>query len=125
VSSLKKYGRYGTVGLELIFSMGIGFFAGQWLDRRYFGNKGYATLIGFGIGLVAGFRNLFRVARIATREADAEEARERDGSMEYQEEYLEIARKPGERVDAQEAQHAPASTASSSTPTGLRKKDDP
>lgn len=94
MSSLKKVGRYGTVGLDLILSMGLGFFAGQWIDKRYFGNRGYATMVGFFLGLAVGFRNLFRVAKIATREADDEARRERDGSMEYQDEYLEIARKP-------------------------------
>ena len=90
---MKKYGRYGTVGLELVLSMGVGFFAGQWIDKRYFGNKGYATMVGFFFGLAAGFRNLWRVAQIATREADGETEREREGTFEYQDEYLEIARK--------------------------------
>ncbi len=94
MSSLKKYGRYGTVGLELLLSMGLGFFAGQWVDKRYFGNKGYATMVGFFFGLAVGFRNLWRVAKVATKEADQETERERDGTQEYHDEYLEIARKP-------------------------------
>lgn len=93
MSSLKKYGRYGTVGLDLLLSIGLGFFAGQWIDKKYFGNKGYVTMVGFFLGLAVGFRNLFRVAKTAAREADEETQRERDGSMEYHDEYLEIARK--------------------------------
>lgn len=103
-------GRYGTVGFDLILSMGLGFFGGQWLDRRYFSNKGYATLIGFLLGLAVGFRNLFRTAKIAAREADEEAVRERDGTMEYQDEYLEIARKgreAEERAEREEQAAAP------------------
>lgn len=102
MSAFKNLGRYGTVGFDLLLSMGLGFFGGQWLDRRYFDNRGTVTLIGFAIGLAVGFRNLFRVAKQAAREADAEAVRERDGTMEYHDEYLEIARKPSDDAPTEE-----------------------
>lgn len=76
----KAYGRYGTVGLELVLSILIGVLGGRWLDDRYGGGRGWITILGLVVGVYAGFRQVFRAAKQMQREsdrADREEAEER------------------------------------------------
>ena len=77
----ESLGRYGTVGLELVISVGLGWWAGHWLDGRYGGGRGWLTGIGFAFGAFAGFRQLFIVARKMTREAEAEAERDRKAGV--------------------------------------------
>jgi F0F1-type ATP synthase assembly protein I len=75
----KLLGAYGTVGLELALSVLVGYLGGQWLDSKL-GTSPWLTLAGFGFGVAAGFRSLFRALRRAQREfdrADREEAEAR------------------------------------------------
>ena len=39
---LKAYGKYGSIGFELVVSMAVGYLIGKWLDPS-FGGKGYVT----------------------------------------------------------------------------------
>lgn len=87
MSAWKGMGRYGTVGFDLLLSMAIGFYGGRYLDTHYFGGKGWGTIIGAVLGIAAGFRNLFRAAKMMERET-AREDREGTG-VPYSEEYLE------------------------------------
>ena len=88
MSTWKGIGRYGTVGFDLILSMAIGFFGGRWLDSHYFGSKGWVTVIGATLGIAAGFRNLFRAAKMLERETERED---REGTgVPYANEYLEV-----------------------------------
>ncbi|HEY3314705.1 MAG TPA: AtpZ/AtpI family protein [Bacillota bacterium] len=48
-----------TSALTLAFAFFIGFYGGQWLDRR-FGTYPWLTLIGLGLGVTAGFRTVLR-----------------------------------------------------------------
>lgn len=76
----KAYGRYGTVGIELVLSILIGVLGGRWLDDRYAGGRGWITILGLVVGVYAGFRQVFRAAKQMQREsdrADREEAEER------------------------------------------------
>jgi len=75
-SDIKGLGDYGTVGLELVLSILFGFFAGRWLDTKL-GTNGWLTVIGFGLGVVAGFRALYRAAVKMRKETEAEDERER------------------------------------------------
>jgi hypothetical protein len=68
-------GGYGTVGLELVFSILFGFLAGRWIDDRV-GAHGWVTLAGFGLGTVTGFRFLYRAAVRMRNEAEALDKRE-------------------------------------------------
>lgn len=80
-SDLKGLGDYGTVGLELVISILVGFLGGRWLDGKL-GTHGWLTLIGLLFGTVAGFRSLYRAAVKMRKETEAEderERRERDG----------------------------------------------
>ncbi len=78
----KGVGRYGTVGLELVLSVIVGLFAGQFLDRR-FHTAPWLMLLGLGYGIAAGVRGLYRAAERATREADELERREREERRKY------------------------------------------
>lgn len=78
----KGVGRYGTVGLELVLSVIVGLFAGQFLDRR-FHTAPWLMLVGLGYGIAAGVRGLYRAAERATREADELDRREREERRNY------------------------------------------
>lgn len=78
----KGVGRYGTVGLELVLSVIVGLFAGQFLDRR-FHTAPWLMLVGLGYGIAAGVRGLYRAAQRATHEADEFERREREERRKY------------------------------------------
>jgi hypothetical protein len=77
----ESLGRYGTVGLELVISILLGWGGGHWLDGRYAGGHGWLTAAGFAFGCFAGFRQLFIVARRMTREAEAEAERDRQAGV--------------------------------------------
>jgi ATP synthase protein I len=72
----KAYGRYGSLGIELILSMAIGYYGGRWLDGR-FGTHWIGGL-GFFLGVGAGFRQIFRAAKRMQEDAEREEREERD-----------------------------------------------
>jgi ATP synthase protein I len=61
---LQLAARFATAGIELALAIVIGYFAGVWLDGR-FETKPYLTYIGLLLGIIAGFRNLFMLARSA------------------------------------------------------------
>jgi ATP synthase protein I len=73
----KEYGRYGSVGLELLLSIGVGYYGGHWLDGRFGGAHGWITLAGFLIGVVVGFRALFQAGKQMQRDIERAERRER------------------------------------------------
>jgi len=66
----KAYGRYGSVGIELVLSILIGVFVGKWIDEKYAGARGWVTIAGLVVGVYAGFRQVFRAAKQIQREAE-------------------------------------------------------
>ena len=52
----------GSVGLEIAVAIGIGYFGGQYLDRKL-GLAPWLTWIGFAVGVGAGIKALIRVVR--------------------------------------------------------------
>jgi F0F1-type ATP synthase assembly protein I len=58
----KAPGGYATLGLEIVLSVLLGFLAGRWLDHR-FGTDPYLSLLGFGFGVAAAARFVWRAAR--------------------------------------------------------------
>ena len=68
----KQYGRYGSLGIELILSMAVGYYAGRWIDTKA-GTAPWIALVGFLVGVYAGFRQIFRAAKRMTAEAEREE----------------------------------------------------
>ena len=71
------YGRYGSVGIELVLSIMLGWYGGHWLDGRIGGGHGYLTATGFLIGVYAGFRALFAVAKKMEKDIERAERKER------------------------------------------------
>jgi Putative F0F1-ATPase subunit Ca2+/Mg2+ transporter len=72
VAPWKDYGRYGTVGIELVVSIVLGYYAGHWLDGKVGGGRGWLTVLGSVVGVYAGFRAIFSAAKHMT--ADIERA---------------------------------------------------
>ena len=66
---LQVAARFGSAGLELALAIVVGYFGGRFLDGRL-GTAPYLAYSGLTLGIVAGFRNLFQVARKAQRQAD-------------------------------------------------------
>lgn len=66
-------GAYGTVGLDLVLAVVIGFFGGRWLDGRFFGAHGWVTVVGFLFGVAAGFNLLWKAARRMRDEIERED----------------------------------------------------
>lgn len=63
-NSFKKYLKFSTVGLEMGFSVLIGLFAGQYLDK-WLGTEPWLLLLGLLFGAAAGFRRLYWLLRSA------------------------------------------------------------
>lgn len=56
------FGVYGAVGFQLVASVLIGAFLGQWIDKKL-GTTPWLMLLLLCLGTAAGFYNLFRVLR--------------------------------------------------------------
>ncbi len=59
-SFLIAFGTYGAVGFQLVASILIGVFLGQWLDKRWH-TAPWLMMTGLFLGVSAGFYNLFRI----------------------------------------------------------------
>lgn len=70
---MKELGRYGTVGLDLIVSIAIGYLAGRWIDARV-GGKGWVTIVGVVFGVATGFRFVWQAATKMQRAIEKEDA---------------------------------------------------
>ena len=71
---------YSTVGLELALSVLFGLLGGQWLDGKF--GTSYLVLVGFALGVFAGFRAVWRAAQRMKRDAEAEERAAKDDGQE-------------------------------------------
>jgi ATP synthase protein I len=72
----KDFGRYGTVGIELILSMAIGYYGGRAIDTRIAGH-GWVTFLGFLGGVAVGFRSIFATARHMQKDIERAERKDR------------------------------------------------
>ena len=68
-SAWKALGELSTVGMTLVLATVIGLAGGYYLDK-WLGTSPWLTLIGLGLGIVAGFVNLFRTVNRAGRNID-------------------------------------------------------
>lgn len=59
---LKIAGRVGSVGIEIVIATLIGWAAGVWLDGKL-GTTPSLTLVGLLLGIAAGFKGLFDLAK--------------------------------------------------------------
>lgn len=55
--AIRELAYYSSLGLQVALSIFIGLFLGLYLDRRL-GITPWLTLIGLGMGIVAGYRNI-------------------------------------------------------------------
>lgn len=68
-------GSYGTIGLEFVLSVMLGLFGGRWLDGKL-DTTPWLAVLGFGFGLAAGFRAIWRAYKemqAITRQEEKEE----------------------------------------------------
>ena len=72
---LKSFGRYGSLGFELLASIAVGYYLGVWADKKL--GTHWIALVGFLVGCYAGFRTLFRAAKQMTRDIERDERLER------------------------------------------------
>jgi F0F1-type ATP synthase assembly protein I len=82
----KAVGSYGTVGIEVVLSVLVGFIGGYWLDGKL-ATKPWLTLIGLSYGIAAAARALYRAARRATKEAEELDRREREERKRFRDEH--------------------------------------
>ena len=68
-SAWRALGELSTVGMTLVLATVIGLAGGYYLDR-WLGTSPWLTLIGLGLGIAAGFVNLFRTVNRAGRDID-------------------------------------------------------
>lgn len=78
----KSLGTYGTLGMEIVLSIAVGLFGGQWLDKR-FGTHGWLMWIGFAYGLAAAGRAIYRAVRNSNREAEEAERQDREAREKF------------------------------------------
>jgi ATP synthase protein I len=55
--AIRELAYFSTIGLSIALSIFIGLFAGVYLDRRFDAHP-WLTLIGLGLGIAAGFKNI-------------------------------------------------------------------
>jgi F0F1-type ATP synthase assembly protein I len=69
---MKAFGRYGSVGFELIGSMAVGYYLGHWLDGKF--GTHWIAAVGFVLGVYSGFRALFLTAKRMQKDIENDEA---------------------------------------------------
>jgi ATP synthase protein I len=65
-------GSFGTIGLELVLSIALGFFGGRWADGKL-GTEPYLSILGFVFGVGAAIKSIQRAMRQMAAEAAREE----------------------------------------------------
>lgn len=66
---LQITGRYSYVGIFFGVAVCLGYFGGHWLDGRWHTGP-WLGLVGLLVGVVAGFRELYRLTRQAEEEEE-------------------------------------------------------
>lgn len=72
---MKAFGRYGSLGFELLGSIAVGYYLGTWLDKK--AGTHWIAFVGFLLGCYAGFRALYKASKRMQRDIENEEALER------------------------------------------------
>jgi ATP synthase protein I len=71
MKGMKSFGRYGSLGFELLGSIAVGYYVGVWLDKRF--GTHWIAFAGFLLGCYAGFRALFKAAKTMQRDIENDE----------------------------------------------------
>lgn len=80
--SWKGVGKYGAIGLEFTLSVLLGMLGGYWLDSKL-KTRGVLTVVGVVLGLVAGYRTLWRVLKQANREAEEDDRKQNQDRKDF------------------------------------------
>ncbi len=72
---MRAFGKYGSLGFELIGSIGVGYYLGHLLDVKL-GTR-WIGFVGFLLGCYAGFRALFKASKQMQRDIEDDERLER------------------------------------------------
>jgi F0F1-type ATP synthase assembly protein I len=75
MKGMKAFGRYGSLGFELLGSIAVGYYLGTYLDKK--AGTHWIAFVGFLLGCYAGFRALFKAAKTMQRDIENEERLER------------------------------------------------
>jgi F0F1-type ATP synthase assembly protein I len=75
MKGMKSFGKYGSVGFELLASIAVGYYFGAYLDRK--AGTRWIALVGFFVGCYAGFRALYKTAKNMERDIENDERLER------------------------------------------------
>lgn len=59
---LKAFARVGSLGIELALSVVVGMLGGRWLDGKL-STAPWLMLLGLVLGVIAGFRSIYRSLR--------------------------------------------------------------
>lgn len=76
----RDLGDVGTVGLEFVLALLVGYYGGRWLDGRFFGGHGWMTGVGTVVGVLTAFKAIYdasKRARWRLEELEREESLER------------------------------------------------
>jgi ATP synthase protein I len=71
MKGMKSFGRYGSLGFELLGSIAVGYYLGVWLDKK--AGTHWIAFAGFLLGCYAGFRALFKAAKTMQRDIENDE----------------------------------------------------
>lgn len=71
MKGMKSFGRYGSLGFELLGSIAVGYYVGVWLDKK--AGTHWIAFAGFLLGCYAGFRALFKAAKTMQRDIENDE----------------------------------------------------
>jgi ATP synthase protein I len=72
IDDWRGIGSFGTIGIEIVLCIALGFFGGRWLDGKL-GTAPYLEGLGFVFGLAAAIKGLMRAHADMKREAEREE----------------------------------------------------
>lgn len=72
-----------SIGLTLALAITIGFFGGKWIGGKL-GHPDIGSYIGFGIGVAAGFLEMFRSVTRWNRKLERIEKQQRDEAQKIQ-----------------------------------------
>ncbi len=68
---IRYLGVASTVGINMVVSTFVGFALGYWVLDRYFNSYPWFTLLLTALGIFAGFKYLFRIAKKANNNEDS------------------------------------------------------
>lgn len=107
-------GSYGTLGLEIVLSICLGFFGGRWLDGKL-GTEPWLSVLGFVFGVGAAIKAVMRAMREMAAEAAREEREQGNPAPLYD--------KPDERDEREGREETRDEAASPDEPEAAEKNE--